>query len=44
MIARAEELKVGNWGADAAANAVARTVAATIVNSVIFATASQSRS
>lgn len=37
VIARAEELKAGNWGADAAANAVARTVTATIVNSVIFA-------
>lgn len=37
VIARAEELKAGNWGADAAANAVARTVTTTIINSVIFA-------
>jgi hypothetical protein len=37
VIARAEELKAGNWGADAAANAVARTVTTTIVNAVIFA-------
>jgi hypothetical protein len=37
VIERAEELKAGNWGADAAANAVARTVTATIVNAVIFA-------
>jgi Golgi phosphoprotein 3 (GPP34) len=37
VIARAEELKAGNWGAAAAGNAVARTVTATIVNSVIFA-------
>ncbi|WP_205857488.1 hypothetical protein [Phytoactinopolyspora endophytica] len=32
VIARAEELKEGTWGAGAAAEAVARTVAATIVN------------
>jgi hypothetical protein len=41
VIARAEDLKAGNWGADAAANAVARTVTATIVNAVIFAAAPQ---
>lgn len=39
MVTRAEELKAGNWGADAAANAVTRTVTATIVNSVIVAAA-----
>ena len=39
VIARAEELKDGNWGADAAAKAVARTVTATIVNNVIIAAA-----
>ncbi|HET8928568.1 MAG TPA: GPP34 family phosphoprotein [Microbacterium sp.] len=37
VITRAEELRAGNWGADAAANAVTRTLTATIVNSVIFA-------
>jgi hypothetical protein len=37
VIARAEGLKAGNWGAAAAANAVARTVTTTIINSVIFA-------
>lgn len=39
VITRAEELKDGNWGADAAAKAVARTVTATIVNNVILAAA-----
>ena len=43
VITRAEELKAGSWGADAAANAVARTLTATIVNSVIFATAALPR-
>jgi hypothetical protein len=39
VIARAEELKNGNWGASAAAAAVARTVTATIVNNVVIAAA-----
>lgn len=39
VISRAEELKDGNWGADAAAKAVARTVTAAIVNNVIIAAA-----
>ncbi|MFI7610969.1 GPP34 family phosphoprotein [Nonomuraea terrae] len=39
VITRAEELKKGNWGAGAAAAAVARTVTATIVNNVIIAAA-----
>ncbi|WP_265523184.1 GOLPH3/VPS74 family protein [Oerskovia flava] len=39
VIARAEELKNGSWGAGAAAEAVARTVTATIVNNVIVAAA-----
>jgi hypothetical protein len=39
VIARAEELKNGNWGASAAAEAVARTVTATIVNNVVIAAA-----
>ncbi|MEO3798199.1 GPP34 family phosphoprotein [Nonomuraea sp. B10E15] len=39
VIARAEEFKNGNWGAGAAAEAVARTVTATIVNNVIIAAA-----
>ncbi|MFC7787863.1 GOLPH3/VPS74 family protein [Microbacterium sp. MAHUQ-60] len=43
VISRAEELKAGSWGADAAANAVARTLTATIVNSVIFAAAALPR-
>lgn len=37
VITRAEQLKEGIWGAGAAADAVARTVTATIINSVIFA-------
>lgn len=44
VIARAEELKKGNWGAGAAAEAVARTVTATIVNNVIVAAAVLPRS
>lgn len=44
VIARAEELKKGNWGAGAAAEAVARTVTATIVNNVIIAAAVLPRS
>ncbi|GGM21247.1 GPP34 family phosphoprotein [Promicromonospora citrea] len=39
VIARAEELKDGSWGAGAAAKAVARTVTATIVNNVVVAAA-----
>ncbi|KAA1420774.1 GPP34 family phosphoprotein [Mumia zhuanghuii] len=37
VIARAKELENGNWGAGAAAEAVTRTVAATVVNSVAVA-------
>lgn len=44
VIARAEELKKGNWGAGAAADAVARTVTATIVNNVVIAAAVLPRS
>lgn len=43
VITRAEKLKAGNWGADATANAVVRTLTATIVNSVIFAAAALPR-
>ncbi len=43
MIARAEELKDGNWGAEAAAEAVSRTIAAVIVSSVIVTTAALPR-
>lgn len=39
VIARAEDLKKGNWGTGAAAEAVARTVTATIVNNVIVTAA-----
>ena len=39
VIARAEELKQGNWGAEAASQAVTRTVTAVIVNSVVVAAA-----
>ncbi|TWD82536.1 Golgi phosphoprotein 3 GPP34 [Kribbella amoyensis] len=39
VIARAKELEQGNWGAGAAAEAVTRTVTATIVNNVVVATA-----
>ncbi|SNT63221.1 Golgi phosphoprotein 3 (GPP34) [Asanoa hainanensis] len=38
VISRAKELEQGDWGAGAAAEAVTRTVTATIVNSVIVAT------
>lgn len=41
VIARAEELKEGSWGAGAAAEAVARTTAATIVNQVVAAAAAR---
>jgi hypothetical protein len=37
VITRAKELEQGDWGAGAAAEAVARTVTATIVNNVIIA-------
>jgi hypothetical protein len=39
VIARAEKFKDGIWGADAAATAVARTVAANLVNNAIVAAA-----
>lgn len=38
VITRAQELERGNWGAGAAGEAVTRTVAATIVSSVVVAT------
>ncbi|MBY8870538.1 GPP34 family phosphoprotein [Micromonospora sp. PLK6-60] len=37
VITRAKELERGDWGADAAAQAVTRTVTATVVNSAIVA-------
>ncbi|MEU1587037.1 GPP34 family phosphoprotein [Micromonospora sp. NPDC005710] len=37
VISRAKELERGNWGADAAAAAVTRTVTATVVNSAVAA-------
>ncbi|RKN45285.1 GOLPH3/VPS74 family protein [Micromonospora endolithica] len=37
VITRAKELERGDWGADAAAEAVARTVTATVVNSAVVA-------
>ncbi|MGJ6968637.1 hypothetical protein ACSDR0_42700 [Streptosporangium sp. G11] len=37
VITRAKEFERGNWGAGAAAEAVARTVTATIVGNVIVA-------
>lgn len=43
VIARAEELTAGNWGAGAAADAVARTFTATIVNSIFIAAATLPR-
>lgn len=43
VIARAETLKDGSWGAGAAATAVARTVAATIVNNAVIAAAAVQR-
>lgn len=39
VIARAQELERGNWGAGAAAQAVTRTITAVIVNNVIVAAA-----
>jgi hypothetical protein len=39
VIARARQLEQGDWGAGAAGQAVARTVAATIVSNVVIATA-----
>ena len=39
VITRAKELEQGNWGAEAAAQAVTRTVTAVIVNSVVVAAA-----
>lgn len=39
VIARAQELERGNWGAGAAAEAVARTMTAIIVNNAIVAAA-----
>lgn len=44
VIARAKEFEHGNWGAGAAAEAVTRTVAATIINNVIVAAAVAPRS
>lgn len=44
VIARAEELKEGNWGAGATAKAVARTVTSLIVSNVIVAAAVLPRS
>lgn len=41
VIARATELVQGNWGAGAAAEAVTRTVTASIISSVIAATATR---
>lgn len=41
VVTRAKELEQGNWGAEAAAEAVARTVTAVIVNNVIIAAAVQ---
>ncbi|MCZ7421344.1 MULTISPECIES: GPP34 family phosphoprotein [unclassified Micromonospora] len=38
VIKRAKELEQGNWGAGAAAEAVTRTITATVVNSVIVST------
>ena len=43
VIARAEELKDGSWGAGAAAKAVTRTITATIITNVIAASAAQPR-
>ncbi|MFC4565154.1 GPP34 family phosphoprotein [Nocardiopsis mangrovi] len=39
VITRAKELEQGNWGAGAAAEAVTRTVTATVVNNVVIAAA-----
>lgn len=38
VVTRAQELKRGNWGAGAAAQAVARTIAAVVANSVVAST------
>lgn len=43
VIARAQELQQGNWGAGAAAEAVTRTMAAIVASSVIVAIAAQPR-
>ena len=43
VINRAKEFEQGNWGAGAAGDAVTRTVASTIVSSVVTATAVQPR-
>jgi hypothetical protein len=43
VISRAEELKRGNWGAGAAAQAVARTIASVIANNIVVATTLASR-
>ncbi|WP_407317987.1 GPP34 family phosphoprotein [Isoptericola halotolerans] len=43
VIARAEELTEGSWGAEASAKAVTRTVTAVIVNSVVAAAAALPR-
>jgi len=43
VIARAEELKDGNWGAEATAKAVVRTITAVIVSSVVVAAAALPR-
>jgi hypothetical protein len=43
VITRAKELERGNWGAGAASEAVTRTVASTIVSSVVTASAAQPR-
>ncbi|MEV4534486.1 GPP34 family phosphoprotein [Asanoa sp. NPDC049518] len=44
VITRAKELERGDWGAGAAAEAVTRTVTATVVNNVIIAAATLPRS
>ncbi|MFI6785658.1 GPP34 family phosphoprotein [Micromonospora sp. NPDC050276] len=44
VISRAKELEQGDWGADAAAEAVTRTVTATVVNSAIVAITALPRS
>jgi hypothetical protein len=43
VITRAKELERGSWGAGAAGDAVTRTVASTIVSSVVAASAAQPR-
>ncbi|MGC5051053.1 GOLPH3/VPS74 family protein [Micromonospora sp. DT48] len=44
VVTRAKELEQGNWGAGAAAEAVTRTMTATVVNSVVAATSVTPRS